>query len=126
MSGAHQRAEEPEEEARTVRPYAVTGGRTRAAGLDLPLEALVRAFPGADQAPGVTLERRQIVELTTREILSVAEISAHLKLPLGVARVLIGDLAAAGLVRVHNQAVTASRGSHLDVLESVLNGISQL
>jgi hypothetical protein len=119
--------EPPALEARTVRPYTVTGGRTRTVGLDLPLEALVQSVTPAPSTAAVALERRRIVELCTGTIMSVAEVSAHLHLPLGVVRVLIGDLAAAGLVRVHNTgSVLSAPVTHLKVLESVLNGISQL
>ncbi len=59
--------------------------------------------------------------------MSIAELSAHLNLPVGVVRVLVADLAEEGLVGVagsespqHNPAAT------LRVLESVLNGISAL
>ncbi len=114
------------EEARTVRPYALTRGRTRPGRGDLPLEALVRGVEGAvDRAS--TPERRRIIELSSASILSVAELSAHLSLPLGVVRVLIGDLADAGLLVVHTGSPTAApAATNLKVLESVLNGISAL
>lgn len=114
------------EEARVVRPYALTGGRTRAVRTDLPLEALVRGVPGAED-PVSTSERRRILGLTHKSILSVAELSAHLSLPIGVVRVLVGDLAEEGLVVVHNGSPKASTpATNLKVLESVLNGISSL
>jgi len=114
------------EEARTVRPYALTRGRTRASRSDLPLEALVRGVAGQTD-PQSTPERRRIVELASASILSVAELSAHLALPLGVVRVLIGDLADAGLVVVHTGSPSAAPpATNLKVLESVLNGISSL
>ena len=111
---------------RVVRPYALTRGRTRSGPTTLPLEALVRFMPGAaDQA--ATSERRRILELTTASILSVAELSAHLSLPLGVIRVLVGDLADEGLVVVHTGSPEApAPATNLKVLESVLNGISSL
>jgi hypothetical protein len=114
------------EESRVVRPYTLTRGRTRHERADLPLEALVRCV-----APGgrtETTERRRILELTAREILSVVEISAYLRLPLGVVRVLVGDLADDGLVLVHTGTATsqAPASTQLKVLESVLNGISSL
>ena len=60
-------------------------------------------------------------------MLSVAELSAHLHLPLGVVRVLVGDLADEGRVVVHRpSATTANPAADLKVLESVLNGISAL
>lgn len=118
------------EEARLVRPYALTRGRTRSGHGDLPLEALVRGVAGATD-PGVdtasTPERRRILELSTASILSVAELSAHLSLPLGVVRVLVGDLADEGLAVVHTGSPSAApAATNLKVLESVLNGISAL
>ena len=115
------------EESRVVRPYTLTRGRTRHERADLPLEALVRGVATAGR-PNETTERRRILELTASEILSVAEISAHLSLPLGVVRVLVGDLADDGLVLVHTGSPTsqAPASAQLKVLESVLNGISSL
>ena len=118
--------EEVVEDSRTVRPYALTRGRTRSARADLALEALVRSVAGAHDPVG-TSERRRILELTGAEILSVAELSAYLSLPLGVIRVLVGDLADEGLVVVHSGSpTTAAPATNLKVLESVLNGISSL
>lgn len=115
------------EESRVVRPYTLTRGRTRPGRADLPLEALVSAVSTAGD-PSATFERRRIVELTTNEMLSVAELSAHLTLPLGVVRVLVGDLADDGLVLVHSGTPQsqAPAAAQLKVLESVLNGISSL
>ena len=121
-------AEADGEDARVVRPYALTRGRTRPGRQDLPLEALVRSVPGSSDPVG-TSERRRILELTREQILSVAELSAHLSLPLGVVRVLVSDLADEGLVLVHTTTPTAAMSSpatNLKVLESVLNGISSL
>jgi hypothetical protein len=118
--------EEMVEEARVVRPYALTRGRTRPGRTDLPLEALVRWVEGSVDSMG-TAERRRIHQLTSTQILSVAELSAHLSLPLGVVRVLVGDLADEGLVVVHTGSpAAAAPATNLKVLESVLNGISAL
>jgi len=118
--------DESVEDARVVRPYALTRGRTRSGRADLALEALVRGVAGTSDTAG-TLERRRILELAGANILSVAELSAHLSLPLGVVRVLVGDLADDGLVVVHSGSpTTASPATNLTVLESVLNGISSL
>jgi Protein of unknown function (DUF742) len=112
-------------EAASVRPYAVTGGRTRGSGALLPIEALAT---GA-QRPVALLsgERGRILDLTMGQFLSIAELSAHLKLPVGVVRVLVADLADDGLLRIEG----ADHGQHspaatLSILESVLDGISAL
>jgi hypothetical protein len=125
--GPREFGDELVEESRVVRPYTLTRGRTRPGRSDLPIEALVRGVATA-VGPRDTAERRRILELTTAEILSVAELSAHLSLPLGVVRVLVGDLADDGLVVVHTgtSQSQAPASAQLKVLESVLNGISSL
>jgi hypothetical protein len=117
-------ADDEIEESRAVRPYTMTRGRTRPGRIDLPLEALVRSV-APDPSGRSTPERRGILQLCAGTVQSVAELSAHLSLPLGVVRVLVGDLAEEGLVVVHTQR-TQTPQSNLKVLESVLNGISSL
>ena len=130
VSGAH--AEDGVEyEARTVRPYAVTGGRVRAANSDLPLEALVEALPGAVNGQGLPPEKRAILQHAAHTFVSVAELSALLRLPLGVVRILVTDLADSQHIRVHTSTPVSvhtgqSPALSLSVLESVLNGISAL
>ena len=103
----------------------MTGGRTRTA-VALPLEALVQALVG----PVVTdtPERRRILEVCADRFQSVAEIGAHLRLPVGVVRVVVSDLMGSGQVRVHGltSPTTTSPSIALDVLESVLDGITSL
>ncbi|WP_432497775.1 DUF742 domain-containing protein [Kineococcus auxinigenes] len=110
----------------TVRPYTVTGGRTRPTNADLPVEALVEAL--GEPEVGMTPERRKILELTRTSYLSVAELSAHVHLPVGVVRVVVSDLAASGKIRVHGLTLATSPqpATTISVLESVLNGISSL
>jgi hypothetical protein len=107
-----------------VRPYAVTGGRTRPR-YDLAVEALVTAapFPPRDVAV-LTPEYRAIMDLC-RSARSVAEVSALLRLPLGVARVLIADMAAEGLLRLH-QLRPAGAQADVRLLERVLSGLRNL
>ena len=119
------------EVARTVRPYAVTGGRVRAANSDLPLEALVEVLPGAVSSQGLPPEKRAILQHAAHTFVSVAELSAMLRLPLGVVRILVTDLSESGFIRVHTSTPVSvhtgqSPALSLSVLESVLNGISAL
>jgi hypothetical protein len=82
-----------------VRPYTLTAGRTDS-GVDLALEAPLGLVPGPPPHwPGSDV-RAQILKLCADRP-SVAEIAAYLSLPLGVARVLVGDLVMQGYVRVH-------------------------
>ena len=93
---------EPEDanEPSLVRPYTLTAGRTDSR-VNLPLEAPIETLTSAKppQWPSNDV-RGQILTLCVDNP-SVAEIAAHLSLPLGVARVLIGDLVTQGYLRVH-------------------------
>ncbi|MDL4774730.1 MULTISPECIES: DUF742 domain-containing protein [Thermomonosporaceae] len=119
-----QPAQEDSESSSLVRPYAVTGGRTKPR-YDLAIEALVTAapFPPRDVAM-LTPEYRAIMDLC-RSARSVAEVSALLRLPLGVARVLVADMALEGLLRLHQSAPTGSQPD-LRLLERVLSGLRKL
>ncbi|WP_425453293.1 DUF742 domain-containing protein [Thermomonospora umbrina] len=107
-----------------VRPYTVTGGRTRPR-YDLAIEALVSAAPYPPRdVTTLTPEYRAIIDLC-RSWRSVAEVSALLRLPLGVTRVLIADMAHEGLLRLH-QARPADAQPDVRLLERVLSGLRKL
>ena len=109
-----------------VRPYAMTGGRTRPR-YQLAIEALVHTTADPHQLQGQLPEHQRICTLC-REIKSVAEISALLSIPLGVARILVADLAEAGLVAIHQPGGDENAGGQPDVtlLERVLSGLRKL
>ncbi|RSS08495.1 DUF742 domain-containing protein [Streptomyces sp. WAC00469] len=109
-----------------VRPYAMTGGRTRPR-YQLAIEALVHTTAQPHQMQGQLPEHQRICQLC-REIKSVAEISALLTIPLGVARILVADLAEAGLVAIHQPGGDENAGGQPDVtlLERVLSGLRNL
>ena len=89
----------PGEHTTALRPFVITSGRVDAPDPGIGVETQVTARPGA--TPGrLSPERRAIVALCA-EPLSVAEISARLRLHLGVVRILVGDLRAAGQLDVH-------------------------
>jgi hypothetical protein len=103
-------------EASLVRPYTLTSGRTDT-NVDLPLEAPVETLQDglahrwpADDARG------RIIQLCVNSP-SVAEISARLDLPIGVARVLVGDLVLSGYLRVHR---TLTERSTLDERQELI------
>ena len=117
------RREEPGSSS-LVRPYAVTGGRTKPR-YDLAIEALVTAAPYPPRDVSVlTPEYRAIMDLC-HSARSVAEVSALLRLPLGVARVLIADMCLEGLLRLH-QSRPAGAQPDLRLLERVLSGLRNL
>ena len=89
----------PRTEPNLVRPYTLTAGRT-SASVALPLEAPIEANESAPNHSWLPNDvRGEIVKLcATRP--SVAELAARLNVPLGVARVLVGDLVRSGDLRV--------------------------
>ncbi|MDE0572018.1 DUF742 domain-containing protein [Demequina sp. B12] len=122
-----------EEEAYTVRPYAVTGGRVSAASKDLPMEALVEARSTTQTFTGLTPEKKKILQLAAGQYQSIAELSAHTRLPLGVVRVLVTDLATDNHLVIHTGGTANDKSTHdesgglsLSLLESVLDGIAAL
>ncbi|MFJ8860741.1 DUF742 domain-containing protein [Streptomyces sp. NPDC102451] len=109
-----------------VRPYAMTGGRTRPR-YQLAIEALVSTTADPARLQGQLPEHQRICRLCI-EIKSVAEVSALLSIPLGVARILVADLAEAGLVAIHQPGGDEAAGGQPDVtlLERVLSGLRKL
>jgi hypothetical protein len=108
-----------------VRPYAMTGGRTRPAHADLEVESLVSTTSVGEASAQALNFEQQLIALLCRDVLSVAEVSARLDLPLGVARVLVGDMAEEGLVMVHRPADPNDRPD-LALLERVLYGLKAI
>ncbi|MBF0660761.1 DUF742 domain-containing protein [Rhodococcus sp. BL-253-APC-6A1W] len=104
-----------------VRPFVRIGGRTRAE-VELPLEALVSAVPSAQGIErGFALEEHRTVLALCVQPRSIMEVAALAGIPLGVARVLVGDLAATGELTVHRTVDQVGPG--VDLLERVLVGL---
>jgi hypothetical protein len=113
-----------DEASSLVRPYAVTGGRTKPR-YQLQIEAMVAASHYEARDLSVLSPECQAILGFCRDWRSVAEISAVLRMPLGVARVLIADMAMEGLVRVH-QIDHAQGRPDINLLERVLSGLRKL
>ncbi|MEU2680775.1 DUF742 domain-containing protein [Streptomyces sp. NPDC007107] len=113
-----------------VRPYAVTGGRTRAGpgGARLDLIALVAADGDDAGNQGEVLlgpEHRALLALCRDEVQSVAELAADADLPVGVVRVLLGDLLEAGCIRV-SRPVPPAQLPDEHILREVIDGLRAL
>jgi hypothetical protein len=105
-----------------VRPYMLTRGRTSSSLGVFALHAPVLALIATEQlGRNATPEDRRIIELCQTPM-SVAELSARLTAPVGVVRVLVGDLVLARMVHVRQ---TEDGAEHRDVrlLERLLEGI---
>jgi Protein of unknown function (DUF742) len=107
-----------------ARPYTVTGGRTRPRGernFDLIDIIVATGAPsGRGFSPGP--EHRQILGLCQRPTV-VADLTAAVRLPLGLVRVLLGDLLHEDLISVSKQA---QRVTDLGLLQKVLNSLKAL
>lgn len=108
-----------------VRPYAVTKGRTQPRGeqpfglIDVVLATGER--PPAHFRPGP--EHRRILSLCRRPT-PIADVIFEVDLPIGVVRVLLGDLAGEGMIRV---IFTQSEpGTEQRLLRMVLDGLESL
>jgi Protein of unknown function (DUF742) len=95
---------EGEHLARFVRPYTLTAGRTQAT-VELPLEATLRRV-AYDVDLDLSAGARQILE--TCDGRSVAEVASSVSIPIGVVRVLLGDLVIQGLVQVQDTLTEAA------------------
>ena len=117
----------PRESRLRVRPYALTGGRVRSS-IELPLETIVRVAPRAEtRTSDLASEHRRICGICV-DPSSIAEVSAHLKLPLGVVRVLVGDMVTEGFLETNATAMApdADPRPDLRLLERVLDGLQAL
>jgi hypothetical protein len=109
--------DEDDEDEPFIRPFILTGGRTIAT---LPVEALaVSSSRARSGAIPLSSEQRQIVMLCESPH-AIAEVSAKLGFPLGVARVLVADLAEHGLLHVSQEE---SVSAELNLVERLINGI---
>jgi Protein of unknown function (DUF742) len=108
-----------------VRPYTRTGGRTWTS-LDLPLEALITTTSWGRSDDRYRQPEHRDIAVLCQEVRSVAEVAALITVPLGVARVLIADMAGMGLVTVHGGVRQDNDVPELALLERVLSGLRRL
>jgi hypothetical protein len=107
-----------------VRPYLLTSGRSQPVDHTIEIEAqVVTSRLGEASGASLTFERRDIVSLC-RKTMSVAEVAAMLKLHIGVARVLVADLAALGYVVVRRPE--AALPQDLRMIERVIRGLEAI
>jgi hypothetical protein len=80
---------------------------------------------GHEMAVLTSAEHRAVAELCD-DPRSVAEVAALLSLPLGVARVLLADMADIGLIAVHRNANRTGDAPDMALMERVLSGLRRL
>ena len=107
-----------------LRPYLLTSGRAKPVDDTLEIEAqAVTTHLGFASQADLTFERRDIVALC-RGTQSIAEIAAKLGLHIGVARVLVADLAALGYLAVRRPNSKPSQD--LGMIERVIRGLEAI
>lgn len=113
-----------------VRPYTVTRGRTRPSDRhDLDLMSRVTALePDGAAQPELDHARASLLDLVRRGPRPVAELAADADLPLTVVRVLLGDLAEAGLIRVDRPRRLSLAGPAADpeLLREIMQRLREL
>ena len=111
---------EPATSARLVRAYTITSGRTQTT-VDLPMEATLRMLPRDVEVP-LSPSARQVLDVCDQR--SVAEVSALVCMPIGVVRVLLGDLVEHGVVRVQATITEhSSKDERIELIERTLRGL---
>jgi hypothetical protein len=109
-----------------VRPYAVTRGRTEPAR-DIAIEAILTTTPrGRQESMYAGRDKHMIATMCDGRPQSLAEVAARMRVPLGVARVLISDMTVDGLLALHEPAMEDDYNDRLDMLERVLSGLRRL
>jgi hypothetical protein len=107
------------------RLYTVTGGRSRARGSRLDLVTLI--VSEAEPTPGMQSEYARILRMCDRPV-SIVEISAELRLPVSIVRILVSDLLDKSLVSARNPSTGRARTQLPDAafLKKVLVGLHNL
>ncbi|KAA9153073.1 DUF742 domain-containing protein [Amycolatopsis acidicola] len=117
--------EEPMDDGPRVRPYVLTKGRTQSA-YELALETMVSLRADARWSGAALNSEYQPVRALCAAPQSVAEVAAGLSMPLGVARVLLSDMAELGLLHIHGTARTAEGRPPMALMRRVLAGLQRL
>jgi hypothetical protein len=107
-----------------LRPYLLTSGRAEPVDQTLEIEAqVVTTELGKSAVARLSFEHHDIVALCATAM-SVAEVAARLHLHIGVARVLVADLAAAGYLFVLRPSLPNSQDPNL--IERVIRGLEAI
>jgi hypothetical protein len=112
-----------------VRPFILARGRTRARTRHPLLVHTMVSAPAHNPvlAAALTAQERTVYDHARRGM-SVAEVSAHTRLSLGLVRVLLGDLAGRNMITIHpaTESVVGAPTATVSVLERLVRGLQQL
>ena len=105
-----------------VRGFMLTRGRTRAAVHELPIETVVSAPISLAPTPAIQDREHQRVHSLLIGPMSIAEVSAHLTIPLRAAVVIVSEMVAAGLLT----AGSTVDSSDTDLLHKIRSALQLL
>ncbi|GGZ27967.1 DUF742 domain-containing protein [Streptomyces poonensis] len=110
---------------RLVRPFTLTGGRTKPDRTDFTLITSVTAVdPQPDGGPRPQPEHLRILRLCERPVV-VAELATLLDLPVSVITIMLCDLLRVGRITVRPPR-PVSRTPDLELLQKVRDGLDRL
>jgi hypothetical protein len=111
---------------RLVRPFTLTGGRTRPSRACFTLITTVTAVePPPERAPRPQPEQLRILRLCAEPV-AVAEVAARLDLPVSVIVIMLCDLLEAGRITAHPPHPVTRTTPDLDLLQKVRDGLGRL
>ncbi|MFI5987613.1 DUF742 domain-containing protein [Streptomyces sp. NPDC051555] len=104
-----------------IRPYTITGGRTRTTH-ELYLTTCLLTRPTTGQFPAGAESEALLLHCSATPC-SVAELAGRLHQPVQVIKILVGDLLDAGALALSNPARPTAAGPDTYLLEAVLHGL---
>ena len=110
--------------SRLVRPFTITGGRTQPSRNNFTLITIVRATASDRAGPGLQLEHLRALDLCAAPT-AVAEIAAHLDLPVAVTKILLSDLLDQGRI-IATPPAQGLLGPDIALLQRVRDGLARL
>ena len=102
-----------------VRPYLLTGGRTRSTLAEVAIDATLRTTTSGRSVMATRSAEESALLERCRDPQPLAQVAAELSLPLGVVRVLAADLVGEG----HMTTVAVQAGDDVVLLERLLVGL---
>ena len=113
---------EPDLSGDLVRPYVITNGRELPYDNAFSLTTLVTSTEAPAHGRVLPPESRSVLELCSGGYLSVAEVAAYARLPLGVVRILLAELTENGFITAR-APVPAAQRTDVKLLQDVLSGL---
>lgn len=110
--------------SRLVRPFTITGGRTQPSRNIFTLITIVMATASDRAGPGLQREHLRALDLCTAPA-AVAEIAAHLDLPVAVTKILLSDLLDQGRI-IATPPAQGLNGPNIALLQKVRDGLARL